>query len=66
MSVIGKYRRAVVNSEDSKLYFEDLCRTADAELQRQWERDIVAAEERRIDDPAAMDIMGNKLKNSSS
>jgi hypothetical protein len=61
-SVIGKYHRAIENSEDSSAYFAGLCRSADVELQRQWEATISAAEANRIADPAAMDVMGNRLK----
>ena len=64
--VIGKYHRAVVNSEDSSDYFANLCLTADTELQRQWETEILAAEANRIANPAAMDIMANRLKNAGS
>jgi len=66
LSVIAKYNRAVVNSEDCSEYFANLCLTADAELQKQWEMEILEAEANRIADPAAMDIMANRLKHAGS
>lgn len=61
-SVIGKYRRAVINDRESTEYFELLSSSVDDELRQQWEVAIARAESGRIQHPELMDIMGNQLK----
>jgi hypothetical protein len=61
-SVIGKYRRAVVNQKESTDYFDVISNAVDEELLVKWEAEIKKAESGRVNKPEMMDIMANKLK----
>jgi hypothetical protein len=61
-SVIGKYRRAVINDCESRQYFDDLSSVVEENLRNEWEEAIHAAEAVRITNPEKMDIMGNTFK----
>jgi hypothetical protein len=62
-SVIKKYQRVALNSQDSIEYWEDLSKGVDERLRDQWEAEILQAERGRVHKPQKMDILGNQLKN---
>lgn len=64
--MIGKFRRAVINNEESIEYFDHLSQSVDVELRTRWEADISAAEAARVKKPEKMDMMANQLKNCMS
>lgn len=41
-------------------YYNDLSSTIPSNLRAQWEKEIVSAENNRLHDPAAMDIIGTR------
>jgi hypothetical protein len=46
--------------QKTSLYYNQLSATIPASLKNKWEKEIKSAEERRLQDPAAMDIIGTQ------
>lgn len=60
-TVIKKYRRALENEGNSRVYFEQLSETPTAEQMASWEAEILHAEARRTNEPSAMDVMATRI-----
>ena len=56
-TIINKYKRAIKNEEQSRVYFEDLSSMPTAEQLTHWEKQIAKAEAAQVNTPKAMDIM---------
>ena len=57
MTVIKKYKQAVENKKNSRIYFEELSETPTPKQLASWEAKILNAEDKWTNQPSAIDIM---------
>jgi hypothetical protein len=55
-----RFRQSNDMVQKTSLYYNQLSATIPASLKNKWEKEIKSAEERRLQDPAAMDIIGTQ------
>ena len=61
MTIIKKYKRALENEKDSRVYFEDLSETPTPEQLASWEAEISNAEAKWTTQASAMGVMAARI-----
>jgi hypothetical protein len=56
-----RHEQSVESQEDAEEYYAKLCTTINSETISTWESEIKLAESNRLQNPAAMDILGSRL-----
>jgi hypothetical protein len=60
-TIINKYNRAIAKELESRDYFEELSAVPTAKEIEIWDAEILEAENKRTNQPEAMDVMASRI-----